>query len=313
MVRGVGLRKGVNVRIEQHNMFGGIDVTETSPLRDRYGEPPLTVLRANTPEWFGKKRAWHEYGIGRDDGREGIDKCMDGVDMRDKNGYVITRTDVSVFDPYLCQILIGWFSGLGDTIYDPFAGGSVRGLISGYYGRRYVGIDVRAEQVAVNIKAAENFAFPNGGIVPKWIHGDSTIGDMEDTLTDIPEDFNLMLSCPPYGNLEVYSNQEDDISNMGYNRFLERYRSAIRLAYWSAKKGAFAVFVVGEFRDKKTNHLIGFVPDTIRAFTDAGWNYYNEAIYIQPLGSAPQRAERVFLLGNKKLTKTHSNILVFIK
>ena len=71
-----------------------------------------------------------------------------------------------------------------------------------------------------------------------------------------------------------------------------------------------AVFVVGEVRGKDGNYL-GFVPDTVQAFKDAGMNYYNEAVLLNSCGTA------MFRVGNcmstRKLVKTHQNVLVFKK
>jgi tRNA G10 N-methylase Trm11 len=35
----------------------------------------------------------------------------------------------------------------GDNIYDPFCGGSVRGIVAGKMGRDYTGIDVRRRTI----------------------------------------------------------------------------------------------------------------------------------------------------------------------
>jgi len=50
------------------------------------------------------------------------------------------------------------------------------------------------------------------------------------------------------------------------------------------RENRFAAFVVGEIRNKRGDYL-GFVPDTIRAFEDAGLAFYNEAILAQPPGT----------------------------
>ena len=63
-------------------------------------------------------------------------------------------------------------------------------------------------------------------------------------------------------------------------------------------------------RDKDGNY-IGFVPDTIKAFTDAGMHYYNEAILLNAVGTAAIRARGC--MKNQKLVKLHQNILVFKK
>ena len=41
---------------------------------------------------------------------------------------------------------------------------------------------------------------------------------------------DLLFSCPPYGNLERYSDDEADLSTMRYPRFLQTYRQIIKEA-----------------------------------------------------------------------------------
>ena len=124
------------------------------------------------------------------------------------------------------------------------------------------------------------------------------------------KEYDFVFSCPPYANLEVYSDLEGDISNMPYDEFMKSYESIINKSCRLLKQGGYACFVVGEVRDKKGNY-IGFVPDTIKAFQKCGMHYYNEAILLNGLGSGALRVE-----GNmktQKLVKVHQNILVFKK
>ena len=77
------------------------------------------------------------------------------------------------------------------------------------------------------------------------------------------------------------------------------------------KENRFACFVVGDVRDKK-GFYHGFVPDTIRAFEDAGAKFYNEMVLVNVAGSLPIRAGRQFN-GGRKIGKMHQNVLVFYK
>ena len=45
----------------------------------------------------------------------------------------------SIFDPVLCELAYRWYCPPGGVILDPFAGGSVRGIVASKLGRRYVG------------------------------------------------------------------------------------------------------------------------------------------------------------------------------
>jgi 1-aminocyclopropane-1-carboxylate deaminase/D-cysteine desulfhydrase-like pyridoxal-dependent ACC family enzyme/DNA modification methylase len=159
----------------------------------------------------------------------------------------------------------------------------------------------------VGIRASENKKSNKSDIIPEWIEGDSR--QIDDLCFDIYSDF--IFSCPPYVDLEVYSDDPRDISTFAYEEFLKAYREIIIKSCKLLKDDRFACFVVGEVRDKKGNYY-NFVGDTIKAFEDAGLNYYNEIILVAAIGSLPIRVGRQFN-GGRKIGKTHQNILVFVK
>jgi len=209
----------------------------------------------------------------------------------------------SVFDPVLCELAYRWFCPPGGAILAPFAGGSVRGIVASKLGRRYTGIDLSAPQIAANMRQALAIV-PDA--VPSWIVGDAT--DTR-TLTDGPFDF--VFSCPPYADLEVYSDDPRDLSTMPYDAFLAAYRAIVVDAVAMLADDRFACFVVGDVRDPKGLYR-NFVSDTIAAFHGAGARLYNEAILVTAVGSLPIRVGRQFESG-RKLGKTHQNVLVFVK
>ena len=212
----------------------------------------------------------------------------------------------SIFDPVLCEIAYRWFSPVGGLILDPFAGGSVRGIVASKLGRQYIGHELRQEQVDANrIQGGELCG--DDEHPPAWIAGDSR--NIDTTCADVHAD--MVFSCPPYADLEVYSDNPLDLSTMKYADFRTVYFEIIRKACDRLKPDSFACFVVGEVRDKR-GHYIDFVGDTVQAFRDAGLHYYNEAILITAVGSLPIRAGKQFSSG-RKLGKTHQNILVFVK
>jgi DNA modification methylase len=215
-----------------------------------------------------------------------------------------TTSGTSIFDPVLCELAYRWFSPPNGTVLDPFAGGSVRGIVASKLGRQYIGIDLRAEQVAANQEQAANICSEPQ---PVWITGDSR---EIDTLADGIE-ADLIFSCPPYADLERYSDDPNDISTMKYPDFLESYRLIIAACVRKLKPNRFACFVVGDIRDKKGIYR-NFVSDTIQAFQDARAMLYNEAILVTAVGSLPIRAGKQFE-SSRKLGKTHQNVLVFIK
>lgn len=212
----------------------------------------------------------------------------------------------SIFDPVLCEVAYRWFSPVGGTVLDPFAGGSVRGIVASKIGRQYIGVDLRPEQVAANRLQGDEICadceFP-----PVWHTGDSRNIDV--SCKGVEADF--VFSCPPYADLEVYSDDPNDLSTLGYEEFRAAYFEIIKKTCALLKPDRFAAFVVGEVRDKKGAYY-DFVGDTVQAFRDAGLAYYNEAILITMAGSLPIRAGKQFS-SSRKLGKTHQNVLVFCK
>lgn len=280
-----------------NDLFGEpIKSEKPSVVADKFIEPPFSVLNARGGDWQSRKRAWASLGIESELGRvDNLLKFSDTISSGKKN--------ISIFDPVLCELMYSWFSAKGSQIIDPFAGGSVRGVVASMLDRKYWGGELRGEQVEANRKQGVDLCPSDQDL--QWIEGDSM-----KTLDDAPN-ADFVFSCPPYGDLEVYSDDPDDISTMEYHTFKAAYSRIILKAVSKLKQDRFASFVIGDFRDKKGFYR-NFVSDTIQAFENAGARLYNEAILVTSVGSAPMRVSRQFETG-RKFAKTHQNVLVFCK
>lgn len=269
-------------------------------LTDEFLIPPTSVFDTRQGYWQERKRAWKDIGISSEVGR---DEALLGSGLKqlaDKLGSK-TLTGTSIFDPVLCEIIYKWFNVHQGNIFDCFAGGSVRGIVAEKLGYKYTGIDLRKEQVEANILNANEL-----NLNPTWICDDSLNADLyvEDNSVD------LLFSCPPYADLEVYSDDERDISNMDYEQFKDVYKKIIDIACRKVKDDRFAVFVVGDVRDKK-GYYRNFVDYTKECFNNNGFMTYNEIILLEQLGTIPMRARLVFK--KRKVAKAHQNILIFYK
>lgn len=283
---------------ENYDLFGNVIVTDPI-LRERFLEPPFSILDTKSGTWQNRKKIWLSIGIQSEIGREAKSFNTNG----NFAGKTIKLNNTSIFDPALCEVLYKWFCNDGGEILDPFAGGSVRGIVANKLGYKYTGIDIRQEQIDSNREQGLDILEVDNQ--PNWYCGDSN-----EVLNKFNKEFDFVFSCPPYADLEVYSDLDGDISNKPYEEFLRLYESIIEKSCKLLKKDSLACFVVGEVRDKQGNY-IGFVPDTIRAFERCGMKFYNEAILINAYGTAMLRAN-----GNmktRKLVKVHQNILVFKK
>lgn len=283
------------------DLFGN-PIIKDELLRDRFIEPPFSVLDTKSANWQRRKKQWKAKGIKSEIGRDATTFNMKAW-AEDKLNDNKLPPDTSIFDPALCEVLYHWFCPDRGNILDPFCGGSVRGIVANYLGYKYTGIDIRQEQVDSNrLQGLEILHITNQ---PNWYVGDSNI-----VLDGMIKNYDFLFSCPPYADLEIYSDLHGDISNMKYLDFMSAYESIIAKSCKLLKHGGYACFVVGEIRDKN-GFYIGFVPDTIRAFQKCGMKFYNEGILLNSIAKASIRANGN--MKSSKLVKIHQNVLIFKK
>lgn len=277
-------------------------------LIEKFGLPPFSTLDKRQGYWQTRKDAWLGLGIESEIGRAG------DLTYGDFRGGDISGGDVrtSVFDPVLCEMAYRWFAPPGGRVFDPFAGGSVRGVVAALLGHSYVGVELREEQVTANRQQAARIFGPGGLdleapiIEPRWVNGDAM-----DSASLVDGGADFIFTCPPYADLEVYSYDPRDLSFMSYGRFMAAYRYIIASAVERLREDRFAAIVVGDVRDKRGRYR-GLVAHTIAAFEEVGASLYNEAIIIRPVGTGSARAEKQFT-ASRKMVRLHESLLVFVK
>lgn len=323
--------------------FGLDGGTRAISLSERFVAPPFSVLDTRQGYWQERRRAWLALGIQSELGRGiattsgnarsdygayaatarayrqdlmrhevlpgsasafSVGKLRDGGSVGAQGAADNQAPGTSLFDPVLCEVVYRWFAPDGGTVLDPFAGGSVRGIVAAYLGHPYTGIDLSGRQIEANRAQLE--IVPPDRPVPVWV-----VGDSADILPRFGAQYDLVFSCPPYHDLEVYSDDPADLSAMDWLGFVEAYRTIIGLAVDKLEDSRFAVFVVSEVRGP-TGHYRGLVHETVRAFEDAGARFYNDIILINSAGSLPVRAGR-YMDSSRKVGRTHQNVLVFLK
>lgn len=285
-------------------------------LKDKYGWPPFSILNTISWDWQRRRDEWEtviqDSTLGRDVKRFNATP----TNTFSARGEVAKKPEsISEFDPYLAELMYRWFSLDGDNILDPFAGGSVRGVVAEMLNRNYVGIDLNDTQVSVNKRLNDQLHAKYNNIQGSadWILGDSS----EEVLKLSPE-FDMVFTCPPYYNLERYTKDSRDLSNAKtYTQFLNKYADILFYASQKLKENSFFVVVVSEIRasshDVAKSYYQGLVPDTIDILRKiCSLHYYNEIILENNIGSLPVRAPKYFTK-NRKIGRHHQNILVFWK
>lgn len=267
-----------------------------------YEEQPFSVISGRTGRWQKRNKEWKALGIESELGRE-QNLTYHHESMENYAGFV-KMSNTSIFSPTLCEVAYGWFSAPGDKILDPFAGGSVRGIVASKMGREYTGIDLSLRQVSANIQNARDIET----VTPiHWICGDSC------NLSDIciNDMYDFVFTCPPYGNLEKYSDDPHDLSAMTNNDFDITYRNILHQACSKLKDNRFMAIVVGNYRNSK-----GFLRDlvglTVDSMEECGVHYYDDFIYMTPIANIRFTAKNHFR-ASRKFGRTHQYMLVFVK
>ena len=267
-------------------------------LSDRFIIPPMSVLDTRQGVWQDRKKAWRAL-IG--DHGEARDNVYVVSDAFRRYGNSDNFANASLLDPVLCEIMLKWFALEGGNVFDVFAGDTVFGYVSAHMGYNFTGIELRQEQADFNAKAVE-------GMTARYICDDGR--NVCNHIAKESQDF--FFSCPPYFDLEVYSDLENDASNQKtYADFYKILDTAFMRAAACLKPNRFAVVVCGDVRNKKTGEYYRFPDDIKGSFARAGLCLYNELVLVDLVGTARLRVGKY--MKNRKIAKVHQNVLVFYK
>lgn len=209
----------------------------------------------------------------------------------------------STFDPVLAEIIYNWFTPYhGARVFDCFAGDCTKGAVAVTMKHQFIGIEIREPQVDANLDKVRYMANH-----PRYF-----CGDARNILRYIGlASQDLLISCPPYYNLEVYSDLPDDASNQPtYEAFIALLKEAYSKAVECLKRNRFAVIIVGDIRDDKGS-CYNFPGDIISIFQDAGCSLINDAVIVKNDATANMRATRY--MKSRKLVRIHERMLVFYK
>ena len=266
---------------------------EHGKLTDKFIVPPFSVLDTRQGYWRERKEKWAQLIGDKGESRQNTLDSETGIMNNINSG-------VSILDPVMAELVCRWFGFDGAKAFDCFAGDTVFGYVSASLGMEFTGIELRDEQAALNNERV-------AGISAKYICDDGQ--NVRKHIKKASQD--LFFSCPPYYDLEVYSDKPNDASNQPtYEAFIGILSNAFAGALECLKPNRFAVVVVGDVRDK-AGFYYDFVGDIKRIFKAHGAPLYNECIIVEPIGTLPQRVGRY--MRNRKIGKCHQNVLVFYK
>jgi hypothetical protein len=280
------------------------EIQAIQKLEDKFIVPPFSILNTREGYWQERKKYWNtligDNGESRDNIESKVNANVTNWDNKPYKGGVIRENSISILDSVLAEIINKWFGLEKCNTFDCFAGDSVFGYVSSYLGNNFTGIELRQEQTDLNNLRVKGFK------------ANYICDDGRNVLNHIKENSqDLLFSCPPYFDLEVYSDLSNDASNQKeYQDFISILDVAFTNSIKCLKENRFAVITVGDVRDKK-GFYYRFVDDIKDIFKRNGVLLYNELILIQAVGNGALRANRY--MGSRKVVKMHEQVLVFYK
>lgn len=265
-------------------------------LAENFIVPPMSVLDARGGAWQERKKAWNTLINDEGESRQNL--------LGENNLMSSVNNGVSILDATLVEVLYKWFMpnniDYKPQAFDCFAGDSVGGFVMSYLGAHFTGTELREEQAQLNNERVQSrkldaiYHCDDGRNIAKYLQ---------------PESQDFFFSCPPYFDLEHYSNDERDASNQGsYAEFLALLEKAFEESIKCLKKNRFAIVVMSAVRDKK-GYYQDIPSDITRIFEKNGCHLYNQLILIDSGATLALRVGNS--MKNRKVGRQHQEVLVY--
>lgn len=277
--------------------FMAANETRFVTAKERYGIWPTTVWEINAKDSFTKslKKAIGDAGQNRQSAFEKDDPTS----LSTYRG----KLTASIFSPQIAAYALNFYAPQdGGLIADPFAGGGTRAIMSAALGHSYVGTELRREEqedVNARIKSLG------------YDHRARVVHDDARNLSHHVQGADMILTCPPYWNLEKYGGGDSDLSSCAsYDDFILAIQQVAEECLLAIKSGGIAVWVVGLHRDAK-GYLLPINHDVTRAHRMAGW-MLKEEVVIRRINDGSITRVGQFERGRRHLIRQHEYALVFV-
>lgn len=262
---------------------------EDSLAVDQFGWLPLSVIEPSRES----KSQWNEAYIPQieEEKRRGDDaKYLPGLGF-------------SEFHAGLCENIVRYWSLRGAKIVDPFMGRATRAVVSTTLGREYEGYEISPSTHKRVTDHMETLGLPS------TLH----LGDGCKLAHTTDESADLVMTCPPYWNIEKYEDVDNQLSSKrSYDDFMESIQDCADNIERVLKPGAFCTWVCADFRSwSGDGRFYPFHVDTMKAFQDAGLVFHDIVIIKNQSPFAALQAGKV--AAKRYTSKIHEYILVFRK
>lgn len=159
-----------------------------------------------------------------------IDIMAQGKRLNENHGSTSSRANFSPFPSEIVTLCYEFYLRDAQAIFDPFSGWGERADGARRHGKKYAGYDTSAEACG---KAMADYGVENSCLDSRF--------------ADIPV-FDGLLTCPPYWNLEKYSDPRGIDREKTWRGFIEMLEHVLLRSYQAACAGATFCIMVGDWR-----------------------------------------------------------------
>ena len=212
------------------------------------------------------------------------------------------KITASIFSPAVAAWILNCFAPPSGTCFDPFAGGGTRAIMAAKAGLRYLGVELRAEEVeGVRERVRRAGAEASVEIV---------CGDARECRGIPDRSADFLITCPPYWTLEQYGGGPSDLSMFeDYGEFVRELGRVVGRTATILKPGAVSCWVVGLHR-KRDGSLAPLHHDVARLHEAHGFSFFEEVVLAMKNNGAIQRVGN-FDKGSRRLVRVHEYVLCF--
>lgn len=258
---------------------------------ERYGIWPTTVWDCDLSDPYTRKLK----KLVGDDGSARPDVFMSG------GGVYGGKVKTTIFNPAVAAWLLNLYAEPPGLVFDPFAGGGTRAIMAGARGMDYIGLELRQVEVDATNTRIHAAGFSEGVCVRQ---GDAL------NPPNLGRKADMLLTCPPYWNLEQYEGGPTDLSMApSYDAFVAMLGVAVSKTRAVLRPGALSCWVVGLHRDKD-GELLPIHHDLVREHQRAGFRFKEEVVLAQRNTGAIQRVGN-FERGDRRLVRAHEYVVIF--
>ena len=216
---------------------------------------------------------------------------QENFDRREKGTSVqkSSRQDYSYFPKEIAQLCTQLYLKDCTHIFDPFAGWGERHHYCKKEGLSYTGFDINPGAIA---KARETFGVDN--VLANSLEADIPV-------------FDGFLTCPPYWNLEKYSEGGIDHSQT-WEEFIEMYTHILHRAWKATDKGVFCIYV-GDWRSDNVFYDLTY--QTMKIFDGLGATLFDTVIGHRVRSKVSIMVPQALSFGYT--VKVHEQLLIYRK